>query len=102
MRGTGRRDIGATTYFDIGSTTYFLVAKRHKEHKTDQRICKELSKRGGLIVGVALRGRPFHDERVSLNNGRPQRAAPTITILRFRELLTDPFCVLLCLLVVKK
>ena len=37
MRGTGRRDMGATTYFDIGSTTYFF---RHKEaQKQKVRIC---------------------------------------------------------------
>src|SRR6185369_1445479 len=33
MRGTRRRDMGATTYFDIGSTTYFLATKRHNNTK---------------------------------------------------------------------
>ena len=26
MRGTGRRDMGGTTYFDIGSSTYFCAS----------------------------------------------------------------------------
>jgi len=38
MRGTRRRDMGATTHFHMGSTTYFCATKRHKKHKTDQQF----------------------------------------------------------------
>ena len=76
MRGTDRRDMGATTYFDIGSTTYFLATKGTKEHKTDQRICKKFSKtqkgncRGGPPWPPVARNTRYLKKRAA-TEGRP-------------------------------